>query len=395
MQEARKTILFVHNSNDLYGADIVLLNLIQALDREAFRPIVVLPKDVRHIARLSVQLDAVGIPCRFLTLGVLRRRYLTITRIVPLMVEMICATAALCALIRREKVDIVHTNTLTVLASPLAARVMHRPHIWHIHEMIPGRAGPRRALHWMVTHLSSRIVAVSNAVRSHILFDQPRQAGGIETIHNGIDLSPFLTRGCGRDSVRKELDIPDQALVIGMIGRVSAWKGQSVFAEAAATISIKHPELYFVAVGGTFDNEQGRMAVFHKQVESLKLKNFRICDYRQDIPAVLRAFDIFVLPSILPDPFPTVVMEAMAAALPVVAADCGGVPEMVIQEVTGILAPPGDAGALAAAIQRLIRDDSGRAAMGEAARRHAEAHFQLTRFVRQFECTYRSILNSA
>ena len=85
----------------------------------------------------------------------------------------------------------------------------------------------------------------------------------------------------------------------------------------------------------------------------------------------------------------------MAAALPVIAANCGGVPEMVIPGLTGILVPPGDPGALASAIQRLIRDDSGRAAMGEAARRQAETKFQLTRFVRQFERTYRSVLKSA
>ncbi len=395
MQEPPKTILFVHNSNDLYGADIVLFNLIQALDRREFRPVVVLPKDVRRIGRLSVKLEAIGIPCRFLALGVLRRRYLTILQIVPFLAELIYATAALCALIRREKVDIIHTNTLTVLASPFAARLTNRPHIWHIHEIIPGGAGFRKVLHWILTHLSSRIVAVSNAVRGHILLDQPRKACRIETIHNGIDLALFLPRGCGPETVRDELNIPDQALVIGMIGRVSGWKGQPVFAEASAKISTECPELYFVAVGGTFDNEQGRMAAFRKQVESLKLKNFRICDYRQDVPAVLRAFDIFVLPSILPDPFPTVIIEAMAAALPVIASGCGGVPEMVTPGLTGILVPPGDAGALALAIRRLIRDDSGRAAMGEAARRQAETKFQLTRFVRQFESTYRSVLKSA
>jgi glycosyltransferase involved in cell wall biosynthesis len=394
MQEPPKTILFVHNSNDLYGADIVLFNLIEALDRKEFRPIVVLPKDVRHIGRLSVKLEAIGIPCRFLALGVLRRRYLTLLQIGPLLVELVRATAVLCALIRREKVDIIHTNTLTVLASPFAARLMNRPHIWHIHEIIPGSTGPRKVLHWMVTHLSSRIVAVSNAVRGHILLDQPKKACRIETIHNGIDLSLFLPRGCDRETVRNELNIPDQALVIGMIGRVSGWKGQSMFAEASSKISTEHPELYFVAVGGTFDHEQGPMATFRKQVESLQLKNFRICDYRRDVPAVLRAFDIFVLPSTLPDPFPTVVMEAMAAGLPVIAADGGGVPEMVIPELTGILVPPGDADALASAIRRLIRDDSCRAAMGETARRQAETKFQFTRFVRQFECTYRSVMKS-
>ena len=394
MREPPKTILFVHNSNDLYGADMVLFNLIQALDRKEFRPIVVLPRDVRHIGRLSVKLQAIGIPCRFLALGVLRRKYLTPLQAGPLLAALVYATAALCALIRREKVDIVHTNTLTILASPFAARLMNRPHIWHIHEIIPGKAGPRKLMHWIVTHLSSRVVAVSNAVRGHILADQPSKACSIETIRNGIDLSLFLPRGCGRETVRHELNIPDQALVIGMIGRVSAWKGQSVFAEASSKVSTEHPGLYFVAVGGTFDNQPGRMAAFQEQVESLNLTNFRICGYRQDVPAVLRSFDIFVLPSILPDPFPTVVMEAMAAALPVIAADCGGVPEMVIPGLTGILVPPGDAGALAAAIGKLIRDHSARAAMGEAARRRAETNFQLTPFVRQFERTYRSVLKS-
>ena len=395
MQEHPKTILFVHNSNDLYGSDIVLFNLIQALDKTEFRPIVVLPEDARRIGRLSAKLETIDIPYKFVPLGVLRRRSLTIRWIGPMCTELIYAIGALCILIHRERVDIVHTNTVTVPAAAFAAVLMNRPHIWHIHEIIPEKAGSRKMLHWVVAHLSSRIVAVSNAVRSHILLDQPRKVEKIEVIHNGIDLSPFMSQECGRGSVRDELNMSNQALVVGMIGRVSQWKGQSVFAEAAARIVAEYRELYFVAVGGVFDNQQEYMTVFQRQVESLNLKNFRICDYRQDIPEVLRSFDIFVLPSILPDPFPTVVIEAMASALPVIASECGGVSEMVVPGLTGILVPPGDVGALASAIQRLVLDDAGRVAMGEAARRRAKTEFQLARFVRQFERTYRSVLPHA
>ncbi len=391
-ESSRHTILFVHNSNDLYGADVVLLNLIRGLDRKQFRAIVALPADVRHINRLSAKLEALKIPFYFLPLGIIRRRYLTVRGILRLLADLGRGIVALNSLIRRERVDIVHSNTLTVMAGPIAARLSGRPHIWHIHEIVSTQGPSRKVLHWIAAHVGGQLVTVSDAVRKHILLDQPRAGAIIKTIHNGIDLSPFLEAESGT-RVRQELGIPNEALAIGTVGRVSHLKGQFLFAEAAHKVLARYPDVYFVAIGGVFDNEFHHMAALKDLVASLSIKNFKICDFREDVAAAMAAFNVFVLPSILPESFPTVIIEAMASGLPVIAAETGGVPEMVVPGKTGILFHPGEVDELESAILCLIRDEAARKAMGLAARERAVEAFRLSRFAHEFEELYGSLLS--
>lgn len=386
-----QTILFVHNSNDLYGADVILLNLIRGLDRSRFRPLVILPEDMQHINRLSARLDAGGIPYVFLPLGVIRRKYFTPTGLCRFVADIVRGTNAVCKVIRQNDVALVHSNTLTVHTGAIAAKLTGRPHVWHIHEISTASKWVRKTIHASVCCLSDRIVAVSNAVREHMLRDQPGAVAQIRTIHNGIDLTPYRCAS-DRTAFRNELGIPPDATVVGMVGRVSRWKGQSVFLEAARRVMKEREDVFFVAVGGVFDKEYHYMQSFRGLVESCGLKRFRICDFRQDIPAVLTALDLFVVPSILPDPFPTVVIEAMAAGRVVIGSACGGLPEMIIDGKTGALFPPGDANALAESILSILGDAQRLEAMGTAANIRALEAFQIGRFVHEFEDVYDALL---
>jgi glycosyltransferase involved in cell wall biosynthesis len=386
-----RTILFVHNSNDYYGAEVILLTLIRGLDPALYRAVVALPEDMRHLGRLSKRLDDFGIAYRFLPLAIMRRKYLRPARIAGYLVDLIRGTLGLCRLIRRNNIDLVQSNTLAVVSGALAAKIMHRPHVWHVHEFLTVPAGLRRALHWMAAHLSARVVTVSNAVRQHILKDQPHAAGSVITIHNGIDLAPYLAAKSG-SSIRAELQIPEDATVVGMVGRVSRWKGQQVFTEAARLVAAKCPALYFVAVGGVFDDEHHYMDAFRRAVTRCGLERFRISDFRQDIPEVLSAFDLFVLPSTEPDSFPTVILEAMASGLPVIGSAIGGVPEMIADGETGLLVPPNDPEALAEAIRKILQARSLSESMGRRGRQRAIANFQPPRFIRSFEQIYEQLL---
>lgn len=389
-----RKILFVHNSNDLYGAEVILLNLIRNLDPHQFSAMVVLPEDMRHLNRLSARLEQEGVPYLFLPLGIVRRKYLTPFGLLQYLWNLIVGTMDVCRLIRRQKIDLVHSSTLTVLSGGIAARLTGKPHLWHIHEISQAGSGLRRMLHGAVRRLSTVIVTVSNAVSSHILKDEPKAAGKIKTIYNGIDLAPYAN-SVNDGRVRKELDIPQDAIVVGMVGRVSRWKGQAVFVEAARQVLEVRPNLYFVAVGGVFDDEHHYMESLQKMVSDYRLDHFRISDFRQDIPAVMASFNLFVLPSIKPDPFPTVIIEAQAAGLPVIGTACGGVPEMVAPDGAGTLVSPGDAEQLAAAILSMIDDSAGLKKLGALARVHALRTFQVSRFVGEFEQMYREMLRAA
>jgi glycosyltransferase involved in cell wall biosynthesis len=387
-----QNILVVHNNNDFYGAEKVLLELLGRLDRSRFVPIVVLPTDTRHINRLSPELEKLNIECCFIPLGVLRRKYFKLPKLPRFSVELLAGVRQLVRLIRKRNIALVHTNTNTILASPLAARLTGLPHVWSIHELMVEPATVRNALHYMIPRLSTRVVTVSQAVRDHMLKDAAKFADRFTFVRGAIDVEPFLNAK-GRARVRAEWRVRDDEVLIGMAGRVTRWKGQSVFVQAAKLIAERHPQAKFAAVGGVFDTEKFYMERFRKEVHEAGLENkLTINDFRADMPDVFAAFDIFALPSILPEPFGLVVIEAMASGKPVVATAPGGPSETVVDGETGFLVPPSDASAMAKALEELLADPQKRISMGEAGRRRAREVFSLPRYVTEFEELYETIL---
>jgi glycosyltransferase involved in cell wall biosynthesis len=387
-----QNILVVHNNNDFYGAEKVLLELLSRLDRSRFVPIVVLPTDTRHINRLSPELAKLNIECCFIPLGVLRRKYFKLQKLPRFSFEVLAGVRQLVRLIRERNIALVHTNTNTILASPLAARLTGVPHIWSIHELMVEPATVRNALHYMIPRFSTRVVTVSQAVRGHMLKDAAKFADRFTFVRGAIDVEPFLNAK-GRARVRAEWGVREGEVLIGMAGRVTRWKGQSIFVEAARLIAERHPEAKFAAVGGVFDTEKFYMDRFRKEVHDAGLDNkLTINDFRADMPDVFAAFDIFVLPSILPEPFGLVVIEAMASGKPVVATAPGGPSETVVDGETGFLVPPSDASAIVKALEVLLADPQKRISMGDAGRRRAREVFSLPRYVTEFEELYDAVL---
>jgi glycosyltransferase involved in cell wall biosynthesis len=387
-----KTVLFVHNNNDLYGAEVILLELLKRLDRRGFYPIVVLPEDTRHINRLSARLDQEGIEYHFIRMAVIRRKYFHLFGALRYVRDLLLGTLSLVALTWRMRAAMIHSNTSAVLCGALAAWITGRPHVWHIHEIIVEPITARKVTHLLVCHLSDTVLTVSGAVRNHILADCPKCADKVKVIHNGIDVAP-LSLEPGKPRIREEFGVPLGAQLVGMVGRVCRWKGQLLFLEAAKLAIQVEPGLYFIAVGGVFDDEVVHMERFREAVDRSGLQGrFVISDFRSDVREIMKSFDVFVLPSTQPDPFPTVILEAMAAAKPVIAAAHGGAKEMVCDEQTGYLVPPNDACALAGAILRLAGDPILAVSMGEAGYRCVSERFRAERFVSDFHQLYSRLL---
>jgi glycosyltransferase involved in cell wall biosynthesis len=387
-----QNILVVHNNNDFYGAEKVLLELLSRLDRSRFVPIVVLPTDTRHINRLSPELAKLNIECCFIPLGVLRRKYFKLQKLPRFSFELLAGVRQLVRLIRKRNIALVHTNTNTILASPLAARLTRVPHVWSIHELMVEPATVRSALHYLIPRFSTRVVTVSQAVRDHMLKDAAKFAGRFTFVRGAIDVEPFLNAK-GRARVRAEWGVREGEVLIGMAGRVTRWKGQSIFVQAAKLIAEQHAEAKFAAVGGVFDTERFYMDRFRKEVRDAGLENkLTINDFRADMPDVFAAFDVFVLPSILPEPFGLVVIEAMASGKPVVATAPGGPSETVVDGETGFLVPSSDASAMVQALEVLLADPQRRVSMGDAGRRRACEMFSLPRYVTEFEELYETVL---
>jgi len=183
--------------------------------------------------------------------------------------------------------------------------------------------------------------------------------------------------------------------VVGMIGRINWWKGQDKLVECAAALARSHPQVRFVLVGGTFDGDvQLRDSLLAAVAASGLQGRFVVQDFRPDIGNVLADLDVFVLPSTEPDPFPTVVLEAMAAARPVVGFRHGGVCEMVENGVTGILCQPCSVQEMSDAIARLVDDPQLALRLGSAGRARLDRLFTRDAFIDRFTSLYKHLAST-
>ena len=376
-------VLFVHAGAELYGADRILLELTAGLSECGHALHVVLPGP----GPLHDELAQIGVPSHRRNLGVLRRRYFTPLGLINRACRLVSATRYLVRMIRTHDTAVVHSNTTAVIAGALAARWAGVPHVWHVHEITTRPRWFAVAMARLVGLLSNRVVFVSAATRDHLCATDPRVRAKAVVIHNGIDPARV---GAGQPGVlRGELGWTAQHVVVGMIGRVNWWKGQLTLLECAARLVEHDASLRFVMVGGTYDGDNRVMDQLVAAIAAQGLGEVvRVCDFRSDVGNVLADVDVFILPSTEPDPFPTVVLEAMAAARPVVAFRHGGVCEMVEEGVTGRLCEPCSVGEMAAAILGLAGDPETRRRMGAAGRQRLERLFTRAAFLDRFAALY-------
>jgi glycosyltransferase involved in cell wall biosynthesis len=389
------TILFVHSSDEMYGADRILLQIVERLNRRKFRPVVVLPNDVPYDGTLSKALQERSVKTIRLKLAVLRRKYFTPLGMLLFIWRLFVSTFTLVRLVHQESVDIVHSHTSAVISGSLAAWLTGRPHVWQILEIIVHPRFLWRLVSWLMPRLSDKIVAASGPTRDHLCVGNARNRDKAIVIHNGVDVQRFERAAGSGQQVRTEWGIePNQALV-GMIGRISHFKGQRYFVEVASLVLSSHPLARFAIVGGVFPGQEILLDELKSLISQLNLNSkIIVSDFRADVPAVLDAYDVFVLPSTLPDPFPTTVLEAMAAGKPVVANAHGGSIEMIEHQVTGFLVKPNQPEEMAAAINSLLNDPIDRREMGLRGRERLVSHFSLEAFTSQWASLYESLVSS-
>lgn len=235
-----------------------------------------------------------------------------------------------------------------------------------------------------MTHIVDRIVCVSDGV-SASLRAAGTPPGKLAVVRNGIDPLP---KPLNRDLARQDLRLPDEARLILTVGRFTEQKGYRFLAEAAAPVVQQCPEVRLLWVGDGPEREPLR-----RQVDRLGLsEHVHFLGRRDDVPRLLGAADLFVLPSLF-EGLPLVVLEAMAAGLPVIGTRVCGTEEAIRDGVTGRLVPPADSRALACALLDALTRPGVAAGWGAAARRAREREFGAARMVAELDAIYQEYLN--
>lgn len=280
-------------------------------------------------------------------------------------------------LLRQERFDVVNTHSRrdTVIAA-IAARLARTPLIVRTRHL----AKPINSL-YAYTWLAHRVIAVSAHVRSQLL-DRGALPAAIATIHSPVVIPEAEEGAC----LRRELGVPDDTLVVGCVAVMRAEKGHADLIDAFHRISTVFPHAHLVLVGDG-------MPLFERlkaHVAELDLaQRVHFAGRRHDIGTVMKAFDVFALPT-QREALGTVFVEAAAMGLPVVGTNVGGVPETMQAGVTGLLVPPSDPAALAEALGSLLANPALRQRMGEAGRSliRGQGLFSPERTARLVEQTY-------
>ena len=368
-------ILFLHSSSDLYGASKILLAVNESCNKKGHECTVVLSED----GPLATKLESLGAKIVILNLGILRRQYLNPAGMLNRLVANYKAYRSLIALCKTQNINLIYSNTTGVIVGVFVAATLGIRHIWHIHEIIEKPYLLFRILSRLIDTKNNQSIAVSEAVKTHwTKFVAPSK---IDVLYNGVDY--WLFENTVSD-VRQSLNISPNTILIGMMGRVHFWKGQDYFVNIAGEIIKSHKNVHFLMVGDAFAGYEYLHDNINKLIDANKLTgHITQLPYRSDIANIYGAMDVFILPSLLPDPAPLVVTEAMAAGLPVVATRQGGAVEMMENNVSGLLIPINNAPAAAAIIEPLLINETFRKDMGAQAKKRMQEKFSRTQFNEQ------------
>ncbi|MEW6516888.1 MAG: glycosyltransferase family 4 protein [candidate division FCPU426 bacterium] len=390
-------VLIIHSANELFGADLVLLRVVDTLQPAGWQLTVLLPNDLPYQGELERELQKRNCPVRVMPLGILRRKYLSPWKLPGYSWQLFRAVGAVRRLIKTEGIELVYSATSAVWCGALAALRAGRPHVWHLHEIVQKPRWFSRLLAAALNRWADRVIAVSRPVRDFWTGVQPALANKLVVIHNGLDL-PFYDQPRDRPADRAALGIAKDEVLIGCLGRIGSWKGQEFLLDALAQLRSRHPELKFKCLlgGGGIPGQDQARADLEARIRQLGLGPLTVFKpFSPDVRPWLNALDVMAVPSLRPDPFPTVLLEAMAARLPVVATNHGGPTEMVVPGETGFLVEPGDVPGLAAALRTLILDPALRARQGTAGRLRLEREYSLARFQESIRRLFSACLSLA
>ena len=379
-----KRILYLHAGAEMYGADKVLLELIKGLNPQEFEAHIILPND----GILIEALRQVGARVSVLDYPILRRKYFNPKGILEYLKSYRRYSQKIAQYVRENGIDLVHNNTTAVLEGIYLKRKVKLPLIWHVHEIIVKPKAISDFNNFLMGRYADKIVTVSQAVASHVKQSPFIKEVQVQVIYNGVDNAVY--HPIQASAVREKFGIPEDALVIGMIGRVNAWKGQGDFLEAVTPILEHNPNSIAFLAGSAFAGEEWRVDELEKAISASPVAGqIKRIDYYSKTTELYNMFDIFVLPSTNPDPLPTVVLEAMACGKPVVGYRHGGVCEMVKEGESGILATPNKPAELSKAIQELADNTEKREQFGSASVKRQKEFFSLESYIRNFSELYK------
>ena len=365
----RRTVLVAHPSADLYGSDLQLVESVAGLTAAGWHVVVSLPQD----GPLAGRLRAAGAAVEVLAVPVLRKSLLSPAGLVLLARDTARALPAMVGRLRSLRPDAVYVNTVTIPLWLAAARLAGRPALCHVHEAEDDAARAVAVLLNAPLLLARTVVVNSHAAAATLLRAVPALRRRTEVVHNGVS-------GPEAEPAPPAAAPPAGPRTVVLVGRLSPRKGTDVAVEAVARLRADGRDVRLELCGSTFPGYEWFEEELRTRAAAPDLAGaVGFAGYTSPTWPALAAADVVLVPS-RAEPFGNTAVEAQLAARPVVASAVQGLREIVTPGGTGLLVPPDDPAALAAAIAELLDDPVRARALATAGRESAVRRFSPERY---------------
>jgi glycosyltransferase involved in cell wall biosynthesis len=341
-------VVYLDHVARLSGGEIALARALPAL-LDRVDPHVILGEDGPLAERLrdsSISVEVIPMPASA------RNVRKDTVRLGALSVRSIAASARYVLRLRKRlrelRPDLVHTNSLkSALYGGVTGRLAGVPVIWHIRDRIAPDYLPKAAVR--MVRIASRFLPTAVIANSYSTLQT------LPDLHRGVVVANTVVYDSIGEAAPDSRD-SKRPFRVGTVGRLAPWKGQNVFLDAFA-LAFPGGDIEAWIVGSAMFGEDDYAASLHAQAERLGISGrivFR--GFQRNVWSELAQIDTLVHCSVTPEPFGQVIIEGMAAGVPVIAADAGGPAEIITDDVDGLLTPPSDIEALATALRRIYDD---------------------------------------
>lgn len=381
----KKTILFVHQSSDLYGSDKALLFLVQKLNKNLFTPIVVLPRKGPLLNEL-IKHNVFVIITPVLNI---HKKMFNFKELFLFPINLIKSIFKLNKELKNNKIDIVQSNTVVVILGFVYAKLKGVKHFWHIHEVLESPKIAVTIFSWLVKTFSDLTIFNSIATKESFCNEQSKIREKSIVIYNGLERKEKIISNLENQELRKTLLFKDNDIVLGLVGRINENKGHITLLKSFREIEKKEPNAKLLFIGSVVCGKEYLLKDVKDKIKEFGLeKKVTILSFQKDIWRFWDIIDIALVPSIISESFGLVALEAMLSYKPVIASDLGALKEVVKENETGLLFNVKKEESLNKAITLLVENKALRIKYGEAGFLRAKKLFTLEEYINQFEKNY-------
>jgi glycosyltransferase involved in cell wall biosynthesis len=380
-----KNVLIVNQSAELYGADKVILELINNFP-ENYNPIVVLHEE----GPLKQLLEKNGIQIIYSSVIKVKRGILKPSFFVKLPFEIIKSFLTIKRQLKGKKIHLVHSNATSVFIGAFYSFFFRIPHLWHVHEIIEKPKRVALIYPKIIYFFSDKVIFNSVSTSNHFTSIYPKIKDKSSIIYNGqkrnINKISAAEIAKIKSSVSTEIE---NKIIIGLVGRISKIKGQDLMLDAFTILQKKHTNIHLVFIGSAVKGKEEYLNDILKKIEKNSLQNkVSFIDFQENIWPYYDAIDITVVPSTEKESFGLVATESMLSKKPVIAANHGGLVEIVKHQETGLLFEANNAIDLVEKITFLIENPNLILTYGKNGFKRVNENFSTKKFINSFKEEY-------